>query len=434
MESETDHYTPPRFGYPLERRKKELDACLRQSPIAHHLQQVKGEIISLPIVRVPIELPKYRLSNGRTASLQQEWLSNNAQAPEDYFERDPEWLDAQMTQHELLERLVESQGLLKYFRDGAKQIQPILLDEHGFVVNGNRRLCAWRMLHYTAKDEYPHFSHVNVVVLPHCDDKEIDRIEAELQIKQDIRADYTWETQAIMMRQKQRLHGFTEVEIAELYEMPKRQVEELWGMLDLAGEYLRSRDLENRWSRVRKDEYGFRQLYKTLKKEPTASKREFCKHIAFAFIDNPEEAGGRLYSEIPKIQQHLSKVQAKLEEAFDINGSTPDPGTEDFFGGDTPAAEPDTYLPLTAEITKEENWPTVRELVAEAISSENALRRERENARFLRKMLSDANAKMQSAVSSGLRHDSESDGIEAQLAQIEEKVAQIREWLKNRDA
>ena len=122
--------------------------------------------MDLPIVRVPIELPKYRLANGRTSSLQAEYLAKNISVRDDIFSGDAELWDAQTAQHELLLLVVKKQDLRKTFEDPAnKQIEPILLDEHGFVVNGNRRLCCWRDLYYQDSSRYGHFAYIDVAVL-----------------------------------------------------------------------------------------------------------------------------------------------------------------------------------------------------------------------------------------------------------------------------
>lgn len=423
-----------RFGFPLERRLKELAASKSATPIGHDRIVVKGVLHNLEIVRVPIELPKYRLTNGRTASLQEEWLANNPSQPKDFFEKDPELLVAQEEQHRLLLGLIKEEGLFDLFKDPTNiQVNPIVLDEHGFVINGNRRLCCWRELHHQKASEYPHFSHVDVVVLPHCDEKEIDRIEADFQIKKDIRADYSWETRAIMMRQKQRLHGFNDNEIADIYGIRKADVEEARGMLELAGEYLKSRGFENQWSRVG-DEFAYREMRKAQQKLPTAGDKELFKRSSFALLDDASSAGGRLYSVIPKIQEHLDAVKASLSKEFPVAAPMPDPETQALFGGAAPSAKPDPAIPLAAAITKEENAAKARQIIVKTIETEEELKREKRKEDHLLELVSAANTKLQAVISSALRPESTTGGVEAQLAQIDQKVGQIRAWLATRNA
>lgn len=430
-----DSILSTRFGYTLELRRKEMAAAANPKPEATYPVKVMGQMSHLPIIRVPIELPKYRLSNGRTASLQQQWLANNPDKPETFFENDPELLIAQEEQHKLLQDLVKAAGLADYFKDSKQEQEfPILLDENGFVVNGNRRLCCWRELYNSKRPEYSHFSHIDVVVLPHCDEKEIDRIEADLQIKKDIRADYTWESRAIMMRQKQRQHGLTDADLATMYDMSKGDVEQARAMLDIASEYLKSRNMENQWSQVTGDENAFIQLFKTLKKLSSLGDRELLKRAAFALIDDANKSGGRLYSAIPKIQEHLPKVKAMLEQVFPVQAPIADATTLELFGNDIPGAKPDLALPLAAEITKPENWDKVREAVVSVITTEDELQKEKNNANYLLKLLADTNSKLQAAVSDALRPESTTNGAEEQLQQMEQKIATIRAWLSKNHA
>ena len=434
MTADSASKSEQRFGFPLERRLKEFAASKNAPPLGHDRIMVKGQLLNLEIIRVPIALPKYRLSNGRTASLQEEWLANNPGEPRDFFEKDPEMWNAQEEQHKLLRELIKQEGLFDLFKDTSNiQVNAITLDEHGFVINGNRRLCCWRELYHQAPDEYPHFSHVDVVVLPHCDEKEIDRIEAEFQIKRDIRADYSWETRAIMMRQKQRLHGSDDKEIAEIYGIRKTDVEEAREMLALAAEYLKTRGHENQWSRVG-DEFAYRELRKAQQKLPSAGDKELLKRSAFALLDDPGSAGGRLYAVIPKIQEHLDAIKGKLADKFPIVAPAHDPITEELFGGAAPASKPDTAIPLAAEITKPENAAKAREIIVDTIATEEEIKREKKKEDHLLDLVAAANTKLQAVVSGGLRPESSVDGVSAQLDQIDQKVAQIRAWLAKRNA
>lgn len=427
--------TASRFGYPFERRLKELADSKPATPMATHAMEVKGEKMELTKFRVPIELPRYRLANGRTASLQEQWLAANSDKKADFFESDPELDVVQEVQHQLLLSLVKEADLRDYFKEKAnKQIEPIILDAKGYVVNGNRRLSCWRDLYFTEPAEYPHFAHIDVVVLPHCDDKEIDRIEASLQIKKDIKAKYSWEARAIMMRQKQKQHGFTDADLADMYDMSEADVKQARSMLEMADAYLKSRSREHLWSDVSGAEEAFRQLHKAAKKTTSAPEQALLKNAAFALIDKPGTAGDRLYGVIPKIQEHLPKVKAKLAEAFPVTQQAADPAAQELFGGGPATAAPDVSYALAAEIVKPENSDKVRSLVVGVIETESELQKERNNAGYLLKQLTDANAKLQAAVSDGLRSDSTTAGALQQIASIETLLGKIRDWLNTRNA
>lgn len=427
--------TASQFGYPFERRLKELADSKPAVPTATWPMEVKGEKLELVKFRVPIELPKYRLGNGRTASLQEQWLAKNSDKALDYFESDPELDVVQETQHELLLSLVKEAGLLDYFKDTAnKQVEPIILDEKGFIVNGNRRLSCWRHFYYSEPAEYPHFAHIDVVMLPHCDDKEIDRIEANLQIKKDIKAKYSWEARAMMLRNKQKQHGFTDTDLAEMYDMTESDVKQARSMLEMADAYLKSRGREHQWSDVGGAEEAFKQLYKAAKRSMSAPEQALLKNAAFALIDKPGTAGERLYAAIPKIQEHLPKIKTKLAGAFAVTQPTVDPAVQELFGGGPAQAVPDVSYALAAEIVKPEHADKVRQLVVEVIETESELRKELNNAGYLLKQVTDANTRLQAAVSDGLRPDSTTAGVRQQIESIDANLAKIRDWLTSKNA
>lgn len=429
---------PPKqsfFGWPLIDRREEFEKLLTQ-PHAEtfRVENFKGGTVSLPILRVPINLPKYRISNGRTASAQQEFAALHDYQP-DFFETgDPELEDIQQSQHQILMGMVKEEGLLRKFEISAnRQVEPLLLDENGFVLNGNRRLCCWRLLYQKDGKEYGHFGHVDVVVLPHCDEQELDRLEAKLQIEKDIRSDYTWDAEAAMMLQKQKLHGFSTTQLCQLYGKKKSEVEDLLAMRSLAAEYLETRGKANTWSEVSGDKYAFQELLKALSATDSASDREIIKHSAFSLIDDSDGAGERLYAVIPKVKVHLEAVKTGLAEAFPLPVLEVDEAAEMAFGSgkpeDSAAAETPPAIALVAEMRKdEESLKKARDVVIEVIRSQDEQGKERETADFLSKTLKKANTLIQNAVGHGLRPESSIAGVKAQLEQIRLGVEAIEAW------
>ena len=158
------------------------------------------------------------------------------------------------------------------------------------------------------------------------------------------------------------------------------------------------------------------------------------KNAAFALIDKPGAAGERLYGAIPKIQEHLPKIKAKLAAAFPVAQPAADPAAQQLFGGGPAAATPDVSFALAAEIVKPENADKVRDLVVAVIETESELQKERNNAGYLLKQLTDANAKLQAAVSDGLRKDSTTTGALQQIESIEVLLGKIRDWLDKPNA
>lgn len=430
---------PPRqspYGWPLPDRREEFTKLVSAAAgNTFRVENFKGSMISLPIVRVPINLPKYRIANGRTASAQQEWVSTHDEAINFFDAGDPELEVIQIAQHDILKMMIKEEGLLEKFKDPVqRQVEPLLLDENGFALNGNRRLCCWRELYQSDQARYAHFGHVDVVILPHCNDQELDRLEARIQIDRDIRSDYTWDAEANMVLQKQRLHGFSTQEIARLYGKKKSEIDELLGMRELAADYLRSRSKENTWSLVREDKYAFSTLYKTLANISSPSDRELVKQASFALIDNPAEVGERLYAVIPKVKEHLARIKSDLALAFPVNVIEPDKDAQDLFGGPaTSTKNPGSDLALVAEIKKDEgSIQKAREAVLDTIRAQDEQKEELKQADYLLKTLKKVNSLVQNVTAHGLRPESAIQGVEIQINSIRDNLDAIEAWVTSK--
>ena len=422
--------TASRFGWPRPKRQEEFTK-LRKAPDLPTFRVVfKGKPNDFPIIRVPINLPKYRLANGRTASSQQEYLSKNQKIRREFFEGDPELLDAQEVQHGLLLGLAKGANLLEYFKDPVnKQVDPILLDEMGFVVNGNRRLATWRYLLEEDNKKYGHFAYVDVAVLPHCDEKEIDQLEAALQIQQDIKDDYSWDAQANMMLSKMKRDGFSEKELADLYGMKVPDVRELIDMRSYAVEYLRSRNKENHWSLVQDNEFAFRKLVVCRGKMTNLGSQELFKQAAFVLIDKPEDVGKRLYEAIPSIQEYIDQIKNKLNEKFQVKPVNKKNSELDSLFGINSELGDAIDIPLAAEIQKPENYEEARKIIIEVIDSQRQFKKDAKTANYLLDSLARVNAILASAVHDGLRAETNKDGLVLQLQEIKKRTDQIEKWL-----
>lgn len=433
---------PPKqspLGWPLPDRREEFKKLLAEpSEATHRIGDFKGTMITLPILRVPINLMKYRISNGRTASAQQEWVANKHLSDEYFDNGDPELEEIQLAQHQILLSMIRDQGLLAKFEDTAnRQVEPILVEENGFIVNGNRRVCCWRELYRNDPEAYKHFSHVDIVVLPHCDEKELDRLEAKLQIEKDIRSDYSWHSEANMMVKKQRLHGFSNAELAAAYSKTEREIRDILAMRELAADYLHSRRKDNAWSEVKEDKFAFQKLLEARNATQAHGDREIIKQAAYALIDDPSGAGERLYSVIPKVKEYLPAVKQGLLEAFPQSAKKVDTVAADLFGGQTglPATSEASDLALVAEIKKDENSIAIaRAIVVDVVRSQDDQVRERAAADFLFKALRKANNSLQNAAGHGLRPESSLTGVDAQLTAIKAAIERIEKWLAERKA
>ena len=412
------------FGWPLPKRKQHFEDMKSGSM---HSQQIDfmDQRLTLPVLRVPINLPKYRMLNGRTASAQEEWLATHPGKPADFFRQDPESYEVQHVQHELLGKLVAGAGLLTYFKQADnKQKEPLILDTNGFVINGNRRLCAWRTLLKEDAQKYGHFAHIDIIVLPPGDDKAIDKLEGSLQIEPDIRDDYTWDSLANMMKIRQTLHGLDTAKLAEFYRKKEGDVKELLDMLDYAAKYLENRGKPRQWSEVSDKEFAFQQMVRKRGTLNTAGEKQLFEAIAYVLIDDPE--GGRLYQAIPDAHKNFELIKSALAEAFPVTDTAAGDGL-DILGGAPPAS---SDVPLALAIGKDEDSrKKAAGIIKNLIEMAKLLDKEKKSADFLLNQLQKANTLIQNAHTAGLRPESRKEGVSQQLDAIEQGVARIRKWL-----
>jgi hypothetical protein len=131
-----------KFGESLPSRRALIHQLAKAQPSKTFPIDFQGERKYLPVHSVSIDFPRYRLSNGRTGVDQLEYLSKHQSLPKDIFSK-PESDQAQQHQHAILKTMIDDADLRTYFKNN-KQLEPLVLDSDGFVINGNRRLCCWR--------------------------------------------------------------------------------------------------------------------------------------------------------------------------------------------------------------------------------------------------------------------------------------------------
>ncbi len=415
------------FGWPLPKRLEHFLELRNDQASAQGTFPIdfQNQRLHLPMWRVPIGLPKYRLVNGRTASLQQEWLADNPGHGDDFFSRDPESAEAQKAQHELLRKLIDDKDLLPYFeKPENKQKLPLILDSKGFVVNGNRRLCTWRVL-IGSKDgkKYSHLANVDVVVLPASDETAIDELEAELQFTLPTEADYSWHTRANMYELKMRSRGWDEKTLADFYKLTRQELKTLLDMRNYGAQYLKSRGKENHWSLITDKKYAFEKMVERRKHIDNVGQKQLFEATAFTLIDDPR--GGRLYESIPDLHKYFDKVRAKLLEEFPIEVER-DKIKQDLLGANEDEARD---FALAKRVDDEGIRAQVAELAKDVIDTQKSLDREKDSAQYVLTRLQKANAELQSAVA-GIKGSTPRTGIEDQISAIERSLIALKRWLQ----
>jgi hypothetical protein len=396
----------------------------------------------LPVINVPIELLMYRLENGRTVSLQDEHLAQHPDLPDDFFSRDDNSPEAQTIQHELLMKLCMEKDrdkiIFTLFKDtNNKQIDPLIITNKGFVVNGNRRLSCWRTLYFSDKKVYKHFEYIKVAVLPLADEKAIDKLEADLQIAPDIKADYSWHAEAKMMKRRKDERMEKIEDIAKFYRIKEKDVEERIEMLWYAGEYLKRNNWDRQWSRLDQDYYAFEQLVKNRKNLSYTVDKSLLESITYAYITTSkgdEGVEGRLYGKIPEIRRYLNPiVEAIGNEIPDIKNDPKqidvDLLSDELF--DTPNDLVEIALALVN--TSEEVQKKVVEISEQVIADEKAKEREKKSTNYLLEQVKKANSSLENA-KSAIDDYVMTTGLMNILISIEKKVSYIKEWLEKHES
>lgn len=409
------------LGWSPIRRLDEFERRSKQTADETFRLSFADESMVLPIWVVPIQLPRYRLENGRTTSAQLEWLSKNSGATANFFRDDPESIEAQYVQHTILKQMVDSTDLRKLFKDGQiKQDDPVILDHNGFVVNGNRRLCLWRDMYVSDKTKFGHFAHIRIIVLPERSPVAISKLEAKLQVTKDVRADYTWHALAHMFKHHRDVEKMSEKDIGAIYEKSETVVKEYLAMLGAAERFLISRGKNAEWSSVTGDEFAFRKIINSLDKVKSATDKVLFQAAAFNLVDHPKKEG-RLYERVPDIQKHLPTIKAELAKRFPVQSSE---GAHALLGG----VAPDISIPLGKKIEEPGNREDATKIVLATIQDQDAIEEAKKATDAFVRLLSRANSDLRSA-EMAFNKKQANTGAASQLAEIEAALARIRKLL-----
>lgn len=78
------------YGWPLPKRLELLSKLDPKQATLQYPLKFQNKSQQWPQHRVPVEIPKYRLVNGRTQAAQQEYLARHKELPRDLFSKDEE--------------------------------------------------------------------------------------------------------------------------------------------------------------------------------------------------------------------------------------------------------------------------------------------------------------------------------------------------------
>jgi len=456
------------FGFPLMQRIEEI-AKKTQSPESRYTIEIMGRRQHIPVISVRIEFPVYRLANGRTRSAQLEYFTQHKDAPSDLFTRDNDSFDAQKAQHEILTQLVRDEDLLANFQSGElEQVDPILCTNTGVVVNGNRRLCAWRMLYYSDSVKYKSFETVQIAILPEMDEKGIVDLEKKLQILKTMRAEYRWHTKALMAEMDLQ-KGQKDSDVARSFDLSKKKLLELIEARRLAKLYLEQIGHPDEWSRLDKSQYAFESIVTGGKKILDTNLKELFQKLAFNLITTNLEsidggANDRLYNLIKDYAENIEAIADELAQKMKEPEDSPSPkidesgtaspetnNTEDIdtsnpsneivedgeveddaatllSGGEV--STPDSAGIVSTAIEK--GAEIQHDKIGEIIDARKALKNEKDKSQFFIKELSKVVSSLDFAINNGLDENTNTEGIPAQLEELQKRIDKIKNWIANK--
>ncbi len=418
------------FGYPNTKRIMAITEAVNNSQTGEKYQiDYRGKYRPLPVIEVPIEMLVYRIENIRTKSLQKQWLAQHRDLPRDLFISEPFSIEAQENQHQVLKMLLDKENLLKTFKDNDKlqQTEPLICSNDGIVVNGNRRLCAWRELYYSNKSKYAHFQTVRVAVLPDSDPQGMYDLEVALQIHSDMKAEYVWHAIAADYQEK----FDSGMDIGVLAAKQNKKPEEINTYIECynyAAQYLESIGHPDEWMLVDKQEYAFKQIVIGRKNISNPGDKELFQEISKAMLQTPA-VGERLYKQIPKVVSGLTTIAPKLQEVFSI---TIQDNKDDYLdlltGGDT-SNENTINSQIAAGIRMADNPTLVAQTVKSVLDTTDELEKEKKKKSFIFDQVMRAATLLTNAVSN-LDDAMSKDGVGKQLENIEGACAALRDWIK----
>lgn len=417
------------FGYPINKRVIMIAEALN-SPHALETQheEYRGKYRPLKIIEVPIEFLIYRIENIRTKSLQKQWLVSHPDCGKDFFIANPNSIEVQEAQHQILMSLADKEGLLDAFKKGKlQQKEALIVTDDGVVVNGNRRLCVWRTLYYSDRVKYNYFQTVRVAVLPDHDPQGVYDLEVALQIHSDMKAEYTWHSIAADYKEKVD-QGVDLSKFAQKQGKSSDEINRLIECYEYAEQYLESIGHTDEWSLVDKQEFAFRQIVNSRKVLSNPGDKELFQEIAKAMLQTPA-SGDRLYKQIPKVAKNLSTIAPKLSEVFDISISeNVDDELSLLLGGDNTNTG-NANSQIASGIRSADSPELVVRTVKSVLETYDEIGKEKKKRTFVYDQVKKA-ADILSNTISNMNDSMSKDGVKKQLDNIEVTLDILKDWIR----
>lgn len=306
--------------------RKNLIAALVVTPIGGTqptFEVYEGQRTLLPVIRLPLDIPVYRMANARTQTEQLAYIAKH-KAAANFFEIGQENQEAQQAQHDILTKYASaSTGSVKPIIDElerTKQTEPIMLTPAGVVVNGNRRLTAMRELYASNKAGFPTFAEVECMILPQLTEDQIDDIETRLQERPETKLPYSWVNETLKVRRQLNQKIKKLADVADMRRISVGDINKSLSALNYAEIYLKD------WCKSPNDyrlvEKGGEQFFADLVprlKGKEGALLEANMRMAWLMFDNRDSLGGRIYGFNKVIGEKVEQVLSQLAERLELD-------------------------------------------------------------------------------------------------------------------
>ena len=417
---------------PFERQTLIADSAV-DSNETHTFYEYQNRRVELPIVRLDIAVPIYRLTNYRTRTAQLKYIHDYGVAS-DFFSAGQENESAQQAQHDIL-TVFAKQGraasVLPILAEleNEEQREPLLISDTGVVVNGNRRLAAMRELFADRPSVFRHFSHVDCAVLPgSVTPEDIREIEVRLQMRPETKLPYSWINESIAIREL--MDSGKRIDyVADLMNKRTRDVERAVKALIEVDIYLKE------WMR-QPDEYQLvedaEQFFNDLAKALDGVEGDLLeakRRIGWALVSNSHNLGRRIYEYNFSFDKKTDEVITAMCDRLGIDLTPPSGDIESLDDAENPLIsidddEDDDEISLEAFLDTFDDISQRDFITQELMDACNSLREQDRQGAIGNQALNairDANSKLMS-VDLSKADPRTYKAIEAQLAAVKSRV------------
>lgn len=411
-----------------------IKRAIEESNKKEDFYDFRSSKVSLPVIRIPINVPIYRMENFRTFTDQKEYLTTeNKNIEVDYFIKGQENESVQEVQHEILVKLAKKgkdnsvTPVIDVLRK-SKQREPLLITANGIMVNGNRRLAAMRELSCEETLDAKDFRHVDLMVLPSdATPEEILDIEASLQGKPETKLDYDWIGDAQLIKSQINIHK-NAYDVSQRLNRSEKDIKNTLKALAEADLYLKEwANAEGEYSKVKDDaEQFFKDLPKHLE-DKSASLENVSRIIAWSLFDNRKDLPSRIYDYNAAFGRLAEDVIKRLSDNLGIPTVSPEENNDDddFLIDIEPEETESTYNAVIDALKDKSNKDAVASLIEVTIDAIEAAKGQKSGDAAL-KAVTQANSKLAS-IDISKANASTYSGIKKQLESIANITVKLNE-------